>query len=42
MAELAETFERYTAALEAALEDYRRHDVDSASSVRSARVSPGR
>lgn len=42
MAELARTFERYAAALEAALQDYRRHDADSASAVRSARVGAGR
>ena len=39
--EMAQTFERSTAAPEAALEDYRRHDADIASSVRSAGVSPG-
>lgn len=42
MAELARTFERYAAALEAALQDYRRHDADSASALRAFGVDAGR
>ena len=37
MAEVATTFERYAAALEAAMEDYRRCDAEAAAAVRDFR-----